>query len=527
MIDCTDNKIDNSSRFEQRNSNFMALDPMNLMKRNENYSVKLRKDQRKDFFQKKRLRLDDRTEETEDENEMPNFSLLNPKEKLLAIYSYWITADTHEKIVYSLKSFRRTLKQFSKSTELLPELREEYIDKLTSFIGTGYPDSLESEAVWTISNLASMEKPIVDRLVSSNLIPILIESLQEFKPLSNENAILAIGNICIDQNKYRDILVNVYHLHEILLDYLVKNWNSLPMATLESLAWCSSNLIAYKTPVPYSIYEKIITIFKYLIKIENAPMQKYILEGLNTITDGDNKRIQLVINAGFLQKIISALASNNKSLSVSAIKTIGNISSGDDHHTQLLLDSNILDVLASQGGSNILSIRKDVAYTLSNIAGGTKEQLGCLIHHPVCQRIMKLLVDKHFEVKREASFIIRNIANVATDNDILFLVEQNVFIYFRETLNEIDPKIIINLLEFVERALDCGRTKAGSSDPQLNISIGALHLANCIERIENLYNHMNLKIRAIVEQIIKKYFDLEDNECNMEDSSMPEIFEFS
>ncbi|CAG9335049.1 unnamed protein product [Blepharisma stoltei] len=70
MIDWTDNKINNSSRFEQRNSNFMALDPMNLMKRNENYSVKLRKDQRTDFFQKKRLRLDDRTEETEDENEI-------------------------------------------------------------------------------------------------------------------------------------------------------------------------------------------------------------------------------------------------------------------------------------------------------------------------------------------------------------------------------------------------------------------------------------------------------------------------
>ncbi|CAG9329614.1 unnamed protein product [Blepharisma stoltei] len=45
---------DNSSRFEQRNSNFMALDPMNLMKRNENYSVKLRKDQRKDFFSKEK-----------------------------------------------------------------------------------------------------------------------------------------------------------------------------------------------------------------------------------------------------------------------------------------------------------------------------------------------------------------------------------------------------------------------------------------------------------------------------------------
>lgn len=275
--------------------------------------------------------------------------------------------------------------------------------------------------------------------------------------------------------------------------------------------------------MPYSVYETSIEIFKKLAKFEDEDIFDEVVMGFSLLSNGENKRIEAVINSGLVPKLISAL--NSKQSQIKALKTVANIASGDPCQAQVLFDLNILGHLNMLGSSKIKIIRKEVAYTISNLVGGTSPQVSAIVNHPVAQRAMKLLVDKDFEVKRESSYIFANISKTADDPDILNLVEQGVFLFFSEALTVQDPRIILNLLEFVKRSLKSGRLQAGSSSPELNPVIGPLEFSKCTEIITILTAHMNDSIRNLAFYILETFF--EEPSQFLISFDPPKTFEFS
>ena len=56
---------------------------------------------------------------------------------------------------------------------------------------------------------------------------------------------------------------------------------------------------------------------------------------LSYLTDGTNEKIQSVIDAGVVPRLVSLLARDEATVITPALRTIGNIVTGDDAQTQV------------------------------------------------------------------------------------------------------------------------------------------------------------------------------------------------
>lgn len=227
--------IAENPRFEVRNLNFMGIDHDELCKRHDKFSVKLRKEQRTLKFQNKRNLPEPKDNGTLNNVPLPDLFHYGSKDKPKEIYKFLNSIITTEQTIAALRLFRNSFMNLSKE-EILGLLKSEYIEKVKEFINTTYPDNLESEAVWFFTDLTSKEKVIVERLVGQNIVQLLLDSIKAEKPLTSENAIIAIGNIIGDRSKYRDTLVQTYEIHKFLSNFLSQNIKNLPKKVLKQIA---------------------------------------------------------------------------------------------------------------------------------------------------------------------------------------------------------------------------------------------------------------------------------------------------
>ncbi len=57
---------------------------------------------------------------------------------------------------------------------------------------------------------------------------------------------------------------------------------------------------------------------------------------LSYLSDGPNDRIQMVIDAGVVPRLVALLSSGDIRLIAPALRTLGNVVTGDDKQTQVL-----------------------------------------------------------------------------------------------------------------------------------------------------------------------------------------------
>ena len=84
-------------------------------------------------------------------------------------------------------------------------------------------------------------------------------------------------------------------------------------------------------------------------------------------------RIQKVLDAGVLKKMITLLQHNVVSIQIPALRTIGNIVTGSDIQTQEVIKEGALAVLGCLLQSPKKAIRKEAAWAISNITAGSKD----------------------------------------------------------------------------------------------------------------------------------------------------------
>ena len=132
------------------------------------------------------------------------------------------------------------------------------------------------------------------------------------------------------------------------------------------------------------------------------------------LTDGPNKRIQELLDANVVPRLVPSLVRlldrSEVSIITPTLRVIGNIVAGTAVQTDSVLAAGCCPLLAKLLEHSQRSIVKEAAWTVSNIAAGNAIQIQALISNNVIRPLIDVLAKGHFTCQKEAAWTIANIS---------------------------------------------------------------------------------------------------------------------
>lgn len=242
----------------------------------------------------------------------------------------------------------------------------------------------------------------------------------------------------------------------------------------------------------------------HLIKQQDKDVLTDACWALSYVSDGDNARIQAVIDAGCVARISELLEHPDHTIVTPALRVMGNIVSGDDSQTNQAVTSGALPRLTRLMNHQRRTIRKEACWALSNVAAGTPEQVLALIQTPeAVMALHKCLKQAEWSVKKEAAWAISNLITSAIPSHIEGFVQCGAIQGLADLLTVADAKITGVALDAIGGILASGEAQGHTKFVELVEECGAL------DKIESLQDHENEDIYKKVVHIMQTYFEVD------------------
>jgi len=243
-------------------------------------------------------------------------------------------------------------------------------------------------------------------------------------------------------------------------------------------------------------------------------MQVDVCWALSYICDGENDRIQAVLDANVLPRLMELVARGKTSLITPIVRIFGNFVSGTELQTQAVIDAGVFSVANELLHHARKNIRKETCWLLSNIAAGSHEQISSLLNEScIVEKVVDMAQTAEWDVRKEAIWIVSNIFTGGTDNQVQHMVEYRGIPAMCNVLDMGDSKMIMVGLEALEKALEIGEKYDRAYDHIIDEHDG-------IDKLEKLQEHQSEDVFNKVVQIIDTFFGREEVE---DENLAPEV----
>lgn len=381
----------------------------------------------------------------------------------------------------------RLRKMLSKTTDQIPfktVIESGVVPRLIAFLDPLAPHLLIFEAAWCLSNLVCGKTADTILVMQYGTLSALIRliSLPEMSDDVKENCIWALGNLS-SELEYRDEILNSGVLEKMLEMFNPSDVN-VKLTKLRLLTWTISNICRVKPRPPVHLIIPTISVFKYIIYLEDVECVIDAAWGFSFITELE-EGVHCVIETGVVPKMIELLASHSISVVVPLLRTVGNIATGQDRETDLLIEKGVLPKLMTLMNHEKKGIRKECFWTLSNIAAGTSSQIQHLISNGFFQLLVDVLLSPLEEDtnKREIVYTFNNATSGAIPIQIEFFVSLGFIPALTTYATSIFPKdeaLVIQALEALQNILRTGHLNKTSANPNP-------YIAHCLKaKLPNL-----------------------------------------
>uniref|UniRef100_A0A4W6FTT1 Importin subunit alpha n=1 Tax=Lates calcarifer TaxID=8187 RepID=A0A4W6FTT1_LATCA len=348
------------------------------------------------------------------------------------------------------------------------------IPKFVRFLALSECPPIQFEAAWTTA------------VVEEGAIPAFISLVASPHPHISEQAIWALGNIAGDGSNQRDLVIKHGGLQPLLALLAAPDLSVFPSGYLRNVTWTLSNLCRNKNPAPpLTAVQQLLPALVRLLHHDDREVLADTCWAVSYLTDGSNERIEVVVQAGLVPRLVQLLTCGELSIDGIAISVLSTMLTGFREVCQIVKSA---------------SLR-----SLGNIVTGTDEQTQCVLNAGA-------LGD--YKTQKEAVWAVTNYTSGGTVAQVAYLVQCNVLGPLLNLLTAKDSKIILVILDAIYNILQMAY-KAGEIE-KLCLMIEEL---GGLDKIEALQSHDNEAVYKSSLNIIDKFFSEENEE---DESVVPE-----
>jgi len=507
-------------RITQRQKGFKkATDADEARRKREDAAIQLRKQTKEEALLKKRM-TDDATGAISEnpavfgaiggEGGMESEDAANAHiQQQFAPMIQALNSDNYEAVLYATQSFRKML-SVEQNPPIAAVISAGLVPKFVQFLKEVSQPTLQFEAAWVLTNIASGTAAQTRIVVEHGALPLFVELLQSPSEDVREQAVWALGNIAGDCPKFRDLVLQSGGLGPIMC--LLSAGSSSKTSLISNATWTLSNLCRGKPPPPLEWVTPALPTFANLLNSADTEVLTDACWALSYLSDGTNDRIAAVIQSGVCPRLVELLSHQSHLVQTPALRAAGNIVTGDDPQTQVMLQCGLLAPLRALLAHTKKNIQREACWTISNITAGNttqiQEVLMCGLIPPVITIIEQT---PDFDIKKEAVWVISNATAGGNAEQIEYLLECGCMKPLCDLLTISDSKIVTVALDAIERILRVGKEKQQENGLAENPTVPLVEQADGLQRIEALQEDPNEEVYAKAVRMLETYFPIEDD----------------
>ncbi|GAA0147654.1 transporter [Lithospermum erythrorhizon] len=414
-----------------------------------------------------------------------------------------------QKRISALRELRRLLSK-SEYPPVEAALNAGAMPLLVQCLSFGSADEQLLEASWCLTNIAAGQPEETKALLPA--LPLLVAHLGEksSSPVAEQCA-WALGNVAGEGEELRNVLLSQGAL-QALARMILPDKGS----TVRTAAWALSNLI--KGPDPKAATELIRTqgvldaFLRHLRKADEelATEVAWVVVYLSALS---NVAISMLVKGGVIQLLVERLmVSNNLQLLIPVLRSLGNLVAGDAQATSAVLvagdvaTDNVIQALVKCLKSEHRVLKKEASWVLSNIAAGSVEHKKLIYSSEALPLLLRLLLTAPFDIRKEVAYVLGNLCvappvgsgrpSLILDH-LVSLVHSGSLPGFIDMVRSADIEAARLGLQFMELVL---RGMPNGEGPKL------VEKEDGIDAMERFQFHENEELRSMANELVDRYF---------------------